>query len=74
MSEELVEVGDTINVDTGLTRFSFLITRVTKTLALSKLHRDGYDYRFKIAIGSNMTHPHQRWSTAKYEVKRKGKR
>jgi len=43
---DLLEIGDTIIVENGLTRSVYKITRVTKTLALSKRESDGYEHRF----------------------------
>lgn len=42
----LLEVGDTVVVENCLVRSEYKITRVTKTLALSKRPSDGYEHRF----------------------------
>ena len=71
MSAELVQVGDTITTDTGVSTHDYLITRVTKTLALSKRKSDGYEYKFKRVISGNMSHPYYMWSRTRYKVKSK---
>lgn len=43
---DLLEVGDTVIVENALVRSKYKITRVTKTLALSKRPSDGYEHRF----------------------------
>ena len=43
---DLLEVGDTVVVENYLVRSEYKITRVTKTLALSKRESDGYEHRF----------------------------
>jgi hypothetical protein len=42
----LLEVGDTVIVENALVTSKYKITRVTKTLALSKRPSDGYEHRF----------------------------
>jgi hypothetical protein len=61
-------VGDTIITSTCFGESRFLITRVTKTLAMSKRESDGYEYKFKRRISYDMAHPRERWSTTNYKV------
>ena len=42
----LLEIGDIVVVENCFVRNEFKITRVTKTLALSKRASDGYEHRF----------------------------
>lgn len=42
----LLEIGDIVIVENYLARSEYKITRVTKTLALSKRASDGYEHRF----------------------------
>lgn len=42
----LLEIGDIVIVENYLVRSEYKITRVTKTLALSKRASDGYEHRF----------------------------
>lgn len=42
----LLEIGDIVIVENYLARSEYKITRVTKTLALSKRPSDGYEHRF----------------------------
>jgi hypothetical protein len=65
----LVNVGDMIKINSGLGISEYPITRVTKTLAMSK-RDDGYEHKFKREIGVSMAHPYQQWNTATYEVVR----
>lgn len=65
---ELVEVGDKIIVDSGLGTHKFPVTRVTKTLALSKREDDGFEFRFKRLVAYDMVHPQEKWNTSKYYV------
>jgi len=67
--DELVQVGDTIVTKTCLGGvYSYLVTRVTKTLAISKRESDGHEYKFKRLVGWDMSHPYEQWNTTKYEV------
>ena len=43
---DLLEIGDIVVVGTMLGKSEYKITRVTKTLALSKRPSDGYEHRF----------------------------
>lgn len=43
---DLLEIGDIVVVENCLVRSKYKITRVTKTLALSKRESDGYEHRF----------------------------
>ncbi len=43
---DLLEIGDKVVVENGLTKSVYVITRVTKTQALSKRESDGYEHRF----------------------------
>ena len=68
MSNELVEKGDTVQATTFMGTSNYLITRVTKTLAMSKRKSDGYEYKFKRVISVDMKHPYEQWNTTKYSV------
>ena len=65
---ELINVGDTLLIKTRLNDQSYKITRVTKTLAMSKRESDGYEYKFKRVISGDMGHPYERWNTSVYRV------
>lgn len=65
---ELVDVGDIITTSNWAGSTAFLITRVTKTLAMSRRASDGYEHRFKRVISRDMSHPHHQYNTTKYEV------
>lgn len=67
--DNLLQVGDKLHLTTYMGANWYKITRVTKTLAMSK-RKDGYEYKFKRAISCNMAHPYQQWSTTKYTVER----
>ena len=54
---ELINIGDTLLVDTRLSKNAYKITRVTKTLAMSKRESDGYEHVFKRVISCDMAHP-----------------
>ena len=66
ITDGLVEVGDTLCTK-NLGTHNFMITRTTKTLAMSK-RPDGYEHKFKRAIGVDMGHPYERWNTTTYTV------
>jgi hypothetical protein len=68
MSNELVEVGDIIQTTTCMGTNDFPVTRVTKTLAMSKRKSDGYEHTFKRFISGRMCHPYQQWNTTEYNV------
>ncbi len=70
MKNELLEVGDKLHINTGCGVNWFKITRVTKTLAMSKRKSDGYEHVFKRKISLNMSHPRERWNTCTYTVER----
>ncbi len=42
----ILEIGDVVIVENPLGRSEYEITRVTKTLALSKRPSDGFEHRF----------------------------
>lgn len=65
---KLIEVGDSVVVDNGLTRHIYKITRVTKTLALSKRADDGYEHRFNRDPTKGIPYPRERWSMTKYTL------
>ncbi len=67
MCRDVLNVGDTLITTTCFGSNRFEITRVTKTLAISK-RKDGYETKFKRFISSNMSHPTERWNTVKYSV------
>lgn len=64
---ELANKGDTIQTITFMGVTDFKITRVTKTLAMSR-RDDGYEYKFKREISHSMEHPQQRWNSTIYKV------
>ena len=43
---DLLEVGDTVIVENAFVKSKYKITRVTKTLALSRLNSEGSERRF----------------------------
>lgn len=65
---DLVQVGDTIVVDTGLGVHHYPVTRVTKTLALSLRESDGYEHRFQRVISSDMNYPKVKWNQQRFRV------
>lgn len=65
---KLIEVGDTLIADTGLTRYRYKITRVTKTLALSKRADDGYEHRFYRDASRGFTYPQTPRCLTKYTL------
>lgn len=67
MSDNLVQVGDTIVVDNCFGVRKFTVTRVTKTLALCKLPI-GYEVKFQRNISNNMSYPRDIWNMTKYSV------
>ena len=70
MKGELLEVGDKLHINTGWGVNWFVITRVTKTLAMSK-NKNGHEHKFKREISNDMSHPNERWNTTTYNVERK---
>lgn len=66
---DLVNVGDVIICKTDFGTKKYPVTRVTKTLAMS-IRDDGFEYRFKRKISSNMAHPYVEWSRNRYSVER----
>lgn len=68
---ELVEVGDILLIKTPFGAHKRLITRVTKTSALSLRESDGYEYLFQREVGWNMSKPKGTWNTTEYTVFRK---
>ena len=71
MDEKLVEVGDLLITENCFGKSKYQITRITKTLAMSK-REDGYEFKFKRQISGNMAHPYIEWSTTDYKVMRNG--
>lgn len=65
---KLIEVGDSVVVDNGLTRHIYKITRVTKTLALSKRDDDGYEHRFNRDPSKGIAYPRERYSMTSYTI------
>lgn len=64
-----LEVGDTLEVSNVFGVSRYLITRVTKTLAMAKRAEDGYEHRFKREVSDNMSHPTVRHNNLnKYKV------
>lgn len=69
MKSKNLEVGDILEVSNVFGASRYLITRVTKTLAMSKRAEDGYEHKFKREISSNMSHPAIRHNNLnKYKV------
>jgi len=69
IEQGLIEVGDIIVIKNWPGTQRFTVTRVTKTLSLSK-RDDGYEHRFKRKIQWDMGHPHSTWNTNEYTVLR----
>jgi len=66
---DLLCVGDTLKTTNSLGGvYEYPITRVTKTLALSKRASDGYEYRFKRVKSFSMAHPYHEYNTTRYEI------
>jgi hypothetical protein len=63
---ELLNIGDTVITKSFLGETRFPITRVTKTLAISK--RATYEHRFKREISHNMSHPYEQYCCVDYRV------
>ena len=63
---KLLNVGDTVITSSFLGDNRFPITRVTKTLAFSKLAT--YEHSFKREISHNMSHPYQAYCCVNYKV------
>jgi hypothetical protein len=70
VEEGLVEVGDILVIETALGKSKFPITRVTKTLSLSKRESDGHEHRFIRKIKWDMAYPRMEWNTNEYTVYR----
>lgn len=70
VTEGLAEVGDIIFTHHRLGGSSFPVTRVTKTLAISKRESDGYERKFKRGISYDMRHPYEQWNTTPDTVTR----
>ncbi len=66
----LLEVGDKLIIENCFGCNWFRITRVTKTLAISKRRSDGFEFRFKREIELSMAHPRRAFDTSKYTVER----
>lgn len=72
MSEEnLVQVGDVVIVKNVFGTSRYPVTRITKTLAISKRETDGFEQKFKRQISHDMCHPYRQWNTNQYSVIRK---
>lgn len=69
-SNDLLCVGDVLCIENFTGKRKYLITRVTKTMAMSKL-KNGSELRWKRKISYNMSLPHYTWDTNKYTVIRK---
>lgn len=71
VSEGMVEPGDVIVVKTFLGENNYPITRVTKTLAISRKKNiigDWIDHRFKRVVSLNMCHPADSFNVNQYTV------
>ena len=67
---ELLRVGDELTIKWAGTTATYLITRVTKTLAMS-MRKDGKrEDVFKRTLSSNMSHPYQSYPPFQYSVLR----
>ncbi len=66
----LLEVGDKVIIENCFGCNWFRITRVTKTLAISKRRNDGFEHRFKRRISSDMSHPYIAYNQNEYTVER----
>ena len=69
---KLLQVGDTLTVSDFYYTHRFEITRVTKTLAVSKCKNDGYENKFRRLISSRMLLPSHGYSEAEFTVERAG--
>ena len=67
-ADNLLQVGDKLHLETFMGANWYKITRVTKTLAISKRKSDGHEYKFKRHISCNMAQPYRQWNTVKYTV------
>lgn len=65
-----VEVGDLIVTESGIHKSVFEITRVTKTMALSKRKDDNYELRFQRNISNHMHCPQQEYPLTHHTVLR----
>lgn len=66
---DLLEIGDIVVVSNAFTRYECEITRVTKTLALSKREEDGYEHRFYRDIkNKGVEYPKSRFSQNTYRI------
>ena len=66
----LVDVGDVIQIESFVGKVAMHITRVTKTLALSKRESDGYEHKYKRVISRSMATPYIPYNTNTYRVYR----
>ena len=65
----LLEVDDIVVVENSFGRYEYKITRVTKTLALSKRESDGYEYRFYRDVENNgVAYPKSRSHQNRYSI------
>jgi hypothetical protein len=67
---DMLEVGDIIISDNILGKRNYVITRVTKTSALSKRPNDGFENKWQRVCQWDMTKPNQDWNTTSYSVYR----
>ena len=64
---ELLSVGDFLETKHAFGGSRYKITRVTKTLALSK-REDGFEHRFTRSVSFNMSKPCDVWSMTRYKA------
>ena len=66
---DLLEVGDTVVVENVYGKHEYKITRVTKTLALSKLNSEGSERRFyRDTKKKGVAYPKRRFDKNTYSI------
>jgi len=72
--DEKIKAGDIIMVDTRLSKYAIIITRVTKTLSIGVLKdsENKHEYKFPSIYGFGFgLRPKVKWNTNIYEIFRK---
>lgn len=65
---DLLEIGDIVIVENALVTSKYKITRVTKTLALSKRESDGYEHRFYRDTKKGVAYQKHRFDQNTYSI------
>lgn len=66
---DLLEIGDVVIVENWFARSEYKITRVTKTLALSKRASDDYEHRFyRDTKNKGVAYPKSRFDQNTYNI------